>query len=148
MSVSVMDPNRLDGPGPVAKRERGGVRPAVVAGGGILLVLGVAMWLDTSALEIPRDIRIGRIFGAIMLIAIGTALLNGRAFVHVRSGRGGDERARRVPARSRGTAGVWLIGIGAWMIASQTHLFGLTYGNSWPLFIVLTGIVMVIRGAR
>jgi hypothetical protein len=34
------------------------------------------------------------------------------------------------------------------MLASQTHLFGLTFGTSWPLLVILTGIMIVIRGIR
>jgi len=35
-----------------------------------------------------------------------------------------------------------------WMMVSQMHLFGLSFNNSWPLFIILSGIMMVVRGAR
>jgi hypothetical protein len=59
----------------------------------------------------------------------------------------GERRARR--RRRRGaSSGIWLIGIGAWMAVAQNHLFGLDYHNSWPLFIVLSGIIMVIRGFK
>jgi hypothetical protein len=34
------------------------------------------------------------------------------------------------------------------MMVSQMHLFGLNYGNSWPLFIILSGVMTMIRGAR
>jgi hypothetical protein len=34
------------------------------------------------------------------------------------------------------------------MLISQMHLFGLTYGTSWPLFIILMGLMLVIRGWR
>jgi len=41
-----------------------------------------------------------------------------------------------------------MIGLGAWIMASQTHLFGLTFGTSWPFLVILTGLMMVIRGMR
>jgi hypothetical protein len=31
------------------------------------------------------------------------------------------------------------------MIVSQLNLFGLDYGKSWPLLIVLSGIIMLVR---
>jgi hypothetical protein len=34
------------------------------------------------------------------------------------------------------------------MLVSQTHLFGLTYDTSWPLFIILAGVMILIRGWR
>jgi hypothetical protein len=40
------------------------------------------------------------------------------------------------------------MGIGAWMLVSQMHLFGLTYATSWPLFIILMGLMIMIRGTR
>ena len=46
------------------------------------------------------------------------------------------------------TGGVWLIGIGAVMLLAQTHAFGLDSHNSWPLFIILSGLIMLIRGVR
>ena len=46
------------------------------------------------------------------------------------------------------TGGLWLIGVGCWMLVSQVHLFGLDYSNSWPLFIILSGIIMLIKGLR
>ena len=50
--------------------------------------------------------------------------------------------------RSRGTGGFFLIGVGVWMLVSQTHLFGLSYGTSWPLLVIMTGLMMAIRGIR
>ena len=56
---------------------------------------------------------------------------------------------RKMRVRRRGaTSGFWLIGVGVWMLVSQLHVFGLDYGTSWPLFIILAGVIMVMRGVR
>jgi hypothetical protein len=46
------------------------------------------------------------------------------------------------------TSGIWLIGLGVWMLVSQIHLWGLDYHNSWPLVVILSGVVMLMRGIR
>jgi len=50
--------------------------------------------------------------------------------------------------RSNSTGGLWLIGIGAWMIVSQSHLWGLSFETSWPLILVFMGVMVVVRGWR
>jgi hypothetical protein len=42
-------------------------------------------------------------------------------------------------------SGVWFIMIGVWAFVSDSHLFGFTYGTSWPLLIIGTGVLMVWR---
>jgi phosphoglycerol transferase MdoB-like AlkP superfamily enzyme len=42
-------------------------------------------------------------------------------------------------------SGLWLITIGAWLLISHLHLFGLTYGSSWPLLLIALGAGMVVR---
>jgi len=41
--------------------------------------------------------------------------------------------------------GVWTVLIGLWLFAVLEGLFGLTFGNSWPMFIIFAGIAMAIR---
>jgi len=122
-----------------------------VAGGLIVLVVGAAMLLDSTG---TFDIRMGRLIGPLVMIVIGaTSLLNdGRicstsdpGAVDAPSG-GAGRRGRR--GRPRAFGGIWLIGIGSWMLVSQTHLFGLNFGNSWPLVVILAGVMIVIRGTR
>lgn len=50
--------------------------------------------------------------------------------------------------RRDATGGIWLIGVGVWMFISQNHVWGLSFDTSWPLFIVLMGLIVVIRGWR
>ena len=107
-----------------------GVRPGVIAGGAILLALGGAMLLSTSG---AIDVPVGRLIGPFALIALGTMALVEKGGLCRRGG---------------GTGGLWLIGIGAWMLISQTHLWGLTFATSWPLFLILSGVGMLVRGLR
>lgn len=41
--------------------------------------------------------------------------------------------------------GVWTIFIGLWLFACFEHLFGLTFRNSWPLFILAWGVKLVFQ---
>lgn len=111
------------------------VRPGAVAAGGVLLALGVLLLLDTTG---TVRIQAGPLIAPMVLIAMGaTVLLDG--------GCGPNAKGRR---RSRGTGGFFLIGLGVWMLVSQTHLFGLSYGTSWPLLVIMTGLMIAIRGMR
>src|SRR5258708_27610201 len=122
------------------------------------------MLLDTTG---AVDIRRGRLVAPLVLIVLGaTILTDGGALAcsaRLRDDRDNrdnrdnrddrDKRDDRDDVRPRGrrrsrSGGLWLIGVGAWMLISQLHLWGLGYGNSWPLFIVLSGLMLVIRGWR
>jgi cell wall-active antibiotic response 4TMS protein YvqF len=117
------------------------IRPGSIAGGLIVLTLGVAMLLDRSG---AADIRTGHLIAPLVLIAIGAMIAFDRATIVC--GRR-DPVTRRPKRRGDSLSGLWLIGIGAWMMVSELHLFGLTYGTSWPLVVVLGGVMMVVRGA-
>lgn len=41
--------------------------------------------------------------------------------------------------------GLWTVFIGLWLFAVFEGLFGLTWFNSWPLFIIVGGIGMAVR---
>jgi hypothetical protein len=117
------------------------MRPGPIVGGVLLLVLGGGMLLDTTGIA---DIRMGRLIAPLVLISIGVSSLLSASIPD-----GEDERQGRRRRRRRDSlGGLWLVGIGAWMLASQTHVFGLTFGTSWPLLVILTGIMIVIRGIR
>jgi hypothetical protein len=127
------------------------VRSGAVAGGLIVLGVGAAMLLDSTG---TFDIRMGRLIGPLVMITIGaTMLLNTGGMgskcradgAEARPGRAGRRDTQR---RHSGLGGIWLIGIGSWMLVSQTHLFGLNFGNSWPLIVILAGVMIVIRGMR
>jgi hypothetical protein len=126
-------------------------RFGAVTGGLIVLAVGVAMLLDSTG---AFDIRIGRLIGPLIMIVIGASMLLKAGVVGSSCGGGvEDARPGRVGRRGRhrrhsGLGGIWLIGIGSWMLVSQSHLFGLNFGNSWPLIVILAGLMIVIRGMR
>lgn len=43
------------------------------------------------------------------------------------------------------TGGLWLMFMGLWLFAVFEHLFGLTFGNSWPIFIIASGVSMILE---
>jgi hypothetical protein len=120
------------------------VRTGTVIAGATVVALGVAMLLDTTELV---DINSGRLIGPFVLIAMGTAVLFGGGRCRGDEDDAGREKFRRA-GRQRSAGGIWLIGLGCWLLISQTGLFGLTFGTSWPLLLILVGALMVIRGGR
>ena len=119
-----------------------GLRPGVIAGGSMLLVLGATMLLSTSG---AVDVPVGQVIGPAMLITLGVLALTGKGGIPW----GYRRRAPRRPYRARGAAsGLWLIGLGLWMLISQMHLWGFTYATSWPLILILSGVMLLLRGIR
>src|SRR5262245_35835943 len=116
------------------------MRPGSIAGGLSVRALGAAMLLDRAG---AADIRTGHLAAPLILIAIGVAMTFDRAAVVC--GRR-DPAVRHAKRRGDPLSGLWFIGIGAWMMVSELRMFGLTYGTSWPLIIVLSGVMMVLRG--
>jgi hypothetical protein len=49
------------------------------------------------------------------------------------------------PSAREFTNGLWCVFIGLWLFAVFEGLFGLTFGNSWPLVIIASGLTMAIR---
>jgi len=123
-----------------------GYRPAAVVSGIVLLGIGVAMFLDTTE---AIHIQFGRLIGPFVLITLGASMtLGSSAFVcNSHRPRDGESRGRQ---RRRGgaTSGIWLMGVGVWLLLSQTGAFGLAFHNSWPLLIILGGVITVIRGFK
>ena len=124
------------------------IHPGTIVGGSILLLLGAAMLLDATG---TFRMTAGRMFTPLILIVLGATMMFDRGgFVAGRRTRlCGADGERIVVRRVRsGRSGLWLIGIGAWMLISQNHLFGLSYATSWPLFIILSGLMIILRGIR
>jgi hypothetical protein len=119
----------------------------LIAAGAILLVVGGALWLDASGM---LDIPVRQLIAPLVLIALGTLMAAGKGGVVYQYRERPDDgrRLRRSGSRGSHTGGIWLIGIGGWMLLAQTHVFGLDFHNSWPLFIILSGLTMLIRGLR
>jgi len=49
------------------------------------------------------------------------------------------------PSAREFTNGLWTVCIGLWLFAVIEGLFGLTWTNSWPIFIIISGVTMAIR---
>jgi hypothetical protein len=43
------------------------------------------------------------------------------------------------------SSGLWTVFIGLWLFAVFEGMWGLTFANSWPLFIIITGVTMAVR---
>lgn len=43
------------------------------------------------------------------------------------------------------TSGLWIAFVGAWLFAVFEELWGLTFDNSWPVFIIVSGVTMVLE---
>jgi hypothetical protein len=125
----------------------GGIKTGAIVGGAFLLVLGGTMFLDRTGLT---DISFGRLIGPASLIILGTLVLveNGGFVCGRRETLPDGTHKMNVRRRGGLTGGLWLLGVGCWMLVSQLHLFGLDYHTSWPLLIVLSGIIMLVRGTR
>ena len=118
-------------------------RFGVVVAGLILLSVGATTLLDHSGVMWFHA-------APLVLIALGASMVLGRT-ARPDSGPdsdvGGSVRSSSC-GRTNYTAGLWLIGIGAWMLVSQNHLWGLSFETSWPLLIVVMGLLMIVRGWR
>ena len=117
--------------------------PGALAAGGILLAIGIALLVDPTG---TVAIHPGRLIGPFIMIGLGASTLfthGNCAAAHTANGR--DARRHE---RGRSTAGLWLIGLGCWMLVSHTHLFGLTFATSWPLLLIFMGLLIAVRGVR
>jgi hypothetical protein len=41
--------------------------------------------------------------------------------------------------------GVWLVLVGLWCQAAVLHVYGTSFGSSWPLLLIALGATMVLR---
>ncbi|KQQ89181.1 LiaI-LiaF-like domain-containing protein [Massilia sp. Leaf139] len=48
------------------------------------------------------------------------------------------------PSAREFRSGLWTIFIGLWLFAVFENLFGLTFRNSWPLFLLMAGLQLVL----
>ena len=47
--------------------------------------------------------------------------------------------------RSTVWSGLWLLAMGIWMQAARLQAFGLTFGSSWPLLMIVFGAGVIVR---
>lgn len=105
-----------------------GIHAGRVASGLVILALGTLMLLDRHDV-FGREAM--RLFPGVVLIVLGA----------VRLVSGDCSR----PGRRTGFGGFWLVFIGAWLIANESHLMGLSYRDSWPILIIGAGVLIVLR---
>lgn len=123
----------------------GGLRPGAILGGGILLVVGTTLLLDRTGVIAAS---LGQLIAPLVLITMGAMIMVEK------SGIVGGYRARPAdglgqPRRPGGSIpGLWQMGLGVWMLLSQTHVWGLDFQNSWPLIVILGGVIMLGKGIR
>ena len=123
------------------------MRPGAIIAGVILLGLGTAMLLDNTGM---LRVQASRLVAPLILIAIGSGivLVRGRFRAERATPDREGEPRRRCRRRGGSTGGLWLIGVGIWMLISQTHMFGLDFHSSWPLLVIFAGFIIVLRGMR
>jgi Domain of unknown function (DUF5668) len=103
-------------------------------------------------IDSTRKFDTGALFTGIVLIAFGLLFLLDRAGIADFS----DIMREWWPmflvvigvtkiASRRLWGGLWLIAIGAWLQVVHLGLFGLTFGTSWPLLLIVLGAGMIVR---
>jgi hypothetical protein len=104
--------------------------PGRIAWGVVIGAFGLLLLFDRFG---GTDFRFSGDFWPFVLIALGA----------VRLMQPPDLAAGR-PRRS----GSMLLAVGAWALATELHLWGLTFQNSWPILIVGVGLSMVWGALR
>jgi len=57
----------------------------------------------------------------------------------------GINRTIGYPSARDFIGGLWTAFIGIWLFANFEGLFGLTFANSWPVFVIISGLTIVLR---
>lgn len=92
---------------------------------GLLLVaLGVGLFLDQIGMF---DIERLWHYWPLLLVLIGVNRMIG------------------YPSARDFTSGLWTACVGAWLFAVFEGDYGLTFYNSWPVFIIISGVAMVLE---
>jgi hypothetical protein len=93
-----------------------------MVGGIVLIIVGTLFLLQQFDVT-----RFGRLwdYWPLILVALGVA----RILDPVENERRGS--------------GYWLLAIGTWLLIGSLELFGFSYGTSWPLLLVMFGIIII-----
>ena len=109
--------------GETLERRRAGGRLVL---GLFLLTIGALLLADNLGFDVPRRIWS---YWPFLLFGLGVAKL-------LWPGKPEDRRG-----------GYWLLVVALWGLVNVFGLFGLDWSNSWPLFLVAVGLLMVFEGA-
>jgi hypothetical protein len=109
--------------GEVQERRQTGGRLVL---GLFLLAIGALLLADNLGFEVPSRVWS---YWPFLLLGLGTVKLLWPG----------------TPDERRG--GYWLLVVGLWGAVNVFGLFGLDWSNSWPLFLVAVGVLMVFEGA-
>lgn len=90
----------------------------------VLIGLGLAVFLDQMDLVEVRGLWH---YAPLLLVVIGINKMIG------------------YPTAKHFTSGLWMVFIGVWVFAVLEHIYGLTFGNSWPFVIIATGVTMILE---
>jgi hypothetical protein len=97
---------------------------------------------------VRRRIDPDSLFTGLVLVAVGVAFLTGDFGHIVRNFWPMILVLLGVPKlfhRRTIWAGLWLISIGVWLQMVHLHLFGMRYGNAWPLLLIAVGVGIALR---
>jgi hypothetical protein len=103
--------------------------------------------------SVKRRIDGDQIFWGLFLVAVGAILLVGRLGIANPSWMIRNYWPVIVIVIGvsklfhRGTiwGGLWLIAIGVWLQMVALHIYGFTYGSSWPLLLIILGAGILLR---
>ena len=102
--------------------KRQNVDPGMLAGGMVLIVLGVLFLIDRLRIAEFGDLM--RYHWPMIIVAVGLT---------------------KMWRRERFWGGLWMLTIGTWLQLVTLHRFGLTYSNSWPLILIALGAGIILR---
>jgi hypothetical protein len=110
----------------------------------------------------PPATNVGRVTFGLIILTLGLLMLVNRAgdfgvdamllfpgVVLIAMGLVRMALAAQEPEAHRGpnpiVHGLWLMTVGTWLILNLLHLFGMTFGTSWPLLMIAGGAFIVAR---
>jgi len=103
--------------------------------------------------DVKRSIDGDQVFWGLFLIAVGAILLVGRLGIANPSWMIRHYwpviviviGVSKLVHRGTIWAGLWMISLGVWLQMVTLHIYGFTYGSSWPLLLIILGAGIVLR---
>jgi hypothetical protein len=115
--------------------------------------------MDTPGQTVVRPVSQGRVVFGLVVMLVGALILLDRLdwrgvrwdvpvwpwiLIALGLGRLSGSSDGTGPRRGR-RSGVWLLFIGAWGLLNEYRLFGIHYGQSWPILVIGAGAMVVSR---